>query len=210
MHKDLLYFVIGVFISYLIGSFPTAYILGRILKRIDIRKFGSGNVGATNAFRILGRTAGISVLIIDILKGIIPVVFISEFIIYHIPFLTPEIIRIILGLTAVLGHNWTIFLNFKGGKGVATSLGVLIGLGIKISNFSYVLFGLVSVWLLALLISRMVSLASILAALALPGFMSLFIKSKDLIMISLFFSLFMILRHKSNIQRILQGREPRI
>lgn len=210
MHKDLLYFVIGVFISYLIGSFPTAYILGRILKRIDIRKFGSGNVGATNAFRILGRTAGISVLIIDILKGIIPVVFISEFIIYHIPFLTPEIIRIILGLTAVLGHNWTIFLNFKGGKGVATSLGVLIGLGIKISNFSYVLFGLVSVWLLALLISRMVSLASILAALALPGFMSLFIKSKDLIMISLFFSLFIILRHKSNIQRILQGREPRI
>lgn len=206
----LIYFIFGILISYLLGSLPTAYILGRILKGIDIRRFGSGNVGSTNALRVLGKVAGITVLIIDILKGIIPTIFIADFIIWRSSLLSQEMFRIILGMAAVIGHSWTIFLNFKGGKGVATSLGVLIGLAIKVPGFQFVLICSVFVWSCCLLLSRMVSLASILTALGLPLFMFLFNQSKELIIICIFFSAFIILRHRSNIQRILQGKEPHL
>ena len=128
----------GITISYLLGSIPIAYILGRITKGIDIRKLGSGNVGATNAFRILGPTSGIIVLILDILKGIISVTLVAGYFLSY--WNASEIIlRILFGLVCICGHNWTLFLRFKGGKGVATTIGVLAGLGIGVVELRLIL-----------------------------------------------------------------------
>ena len=119
-------FIVIAVLSYLIGSIPTAFIFGKALKGIDIRAHGSGNVGATNAFRILGKYPGTAVLIIDMLKGVLPVVFLAGW-------LKPGVEgSIVAAIATVCGHNWTCFLNFKGGKGVATSAGVLIGLTIAL------------------------------------------------------------------------------
>ena len=114
--------ICAIILSYLIGSIPTAYIFGRIVKGVDIRKHGSGNVGATNAFRVLGAGFGITVLLLDALKGLVCVVNISDFILSRGLGLNPLMLRVILGLTAVAGHSWTVFLNFKGGKGMAVTL----------------------------------------------------------------------------------------
>ena len=116
--------VFAVIASYLIGAIPTAYIFGRVLKKIDIRQHGSGNVGATNAFRILGKGPGAAVLLIDVLKGAIVTSLVAD-----IFGLTDPLMRVFLGVVVVCGHNWTVFLNFKGGKGIATSLGVLVEIG---------------------------------------------------------------------------------
>jgi len=200
----------GFVLSYLMGSFPTAYILVRVIKKQDIRKIGSGNVGATNASRILGKPAGFFVLAVDLIKGIIPVVFIGDCILARIYFPSPEVLRLILGVFSVIGHNWPIFLNFKGGKGVATTFGVLLGLAIKVAGLVWVLISCMIIWILVLLFSRIVSLASLFSALSLPLFMFIFKQNKLLIGISFIFSLFIILRHLSNIERILKGKEPRI
>ena len=204
------FFLFGILVSYLLGSIPTAYILGRILKGIDIRKSGSGNIGATNAFRVLGKPAGIAVLILDITKGLIPVVLIGDYIITKDIFVSNEVYRLILGLSAVIGHNWTIFLNFKGGKGVATTGGVIVGLAMKLSGFQFVLFASIVLWLISLYLSKMVSFASVTTAAAFPLLMLFFNQPKNLIITCLIFSIFIILRHKSNIRRILQGKEPRV
>lgn len=202
--------LIGIIFSYLLGSIPTAYILGRIFKKVDIRKLGSGNVGATNALRVLGRAPGITVLILDILKGVIAVIIIGDYLATQDSVISPQITRVILGLSAVIGHNWTIFLNFKGGKGVATTAGVIIGLAIRLAGFKFVLAISLIGWLLVLVLSRMVSLASIITALFFPLIMLLFKQPKNLIFVCFIFSVFIILRHRPNIIRIIQGREPRI
>ncbi len=206
----MLWIIPGILISYLIGSLPTAYIFGRALKGIDIRKFGSGNVGATNALRVLGKPVGITVLILDILKGFVAVVFLGDILaarIIGIPELTA---RIILGFSCICGHNWTIFLKFKGGKGMATTLGVLLGLAVKVTGLKTV-FGLVLLtWLVVFIIARIVSLASILSVMALPVYMLLFKQPCILIYASLLLSIFIILRHKANINRLFQGKESRL
>jgi glycerol-3-phosphate acyltransferase PlsY len=202
--------IIATFISYLIGSIPTAYIFGRLLKGIDIRNFGSGNVGATNALRVLGRWPGITVLALDILKGFIPVVFLGNFLSPQINYIPQEVWRIILGLSSIAGHSWTVFLNFKGGKGIATSFGVLLGLAIKIPGLKIILALLILSWLLIFILTRIVSLASILSAVLLPVYMLLFRQTITLIISSLILSIFIILRHRSNLQRLWQGKEPRL
>lgn len=203
--------IIGLLVSYLIGSIPTAYIFGRLLKGIDIRKFGSGNVGATNALRVLGKPVGISVLILDILKGFLVVVFLGDFIaVRRISVISAETLRTILGLSCVLGHNWTIFLGFKGGKGVATTLGVLSGLSVKITGLKIVLVLVILTWWIVFLILRTVSLASVLTGISLPIYMVLFRQSKALVYLSIFLSLFIILRHKSNLKRFFRGKEARL
>lgn len=110
----MLWIITGIIISYFIGSIPTAFIFGRLLQGIDIRKFGSGNVGATNAIRVLGKRVGIAVLILDILKGVISILLVQE--IASRINISPEILRILSGVSCICGHNWTIFLNFKEGK----------------------------------------------------------------------------------------------
>lgn len=199
----------GIAISYLIGSIPTAYLFGRLLKGVDIRKFGSGNVGATNAFRVLGPIPAIVVLILDILKGYIAVVFLGGFIL-SAAVENQEIARIILGAAAIAGHNWTIFLKFKGGKGIATSFGVLVGLAVKLAGLKIILGLVVLTWLVVFILSRIVSLSSVLAAISFPLYVVLFKQTKVLISTSIILSLLIILRHRSNIRRFLQGREPKL
>lgn len=195
---------LGILISYLVGSIPWAYIFGRLLKGIDIRQFGSGNVGATNALRVLGRGPGIVVLVLDILKGVLTVVILGQ----------TEILSIVFGLCCICGHNWTVFLKFKGGKGVATTLGVLLGLAIKISGLRLILGLLAITWLSVFAFSKIISLSSVVTAIVFPVYTVLFkrfLKQPNvLICLSVILSILIILRHKSNLKRLLQGKEPRI
>lgn len=206
----MLWIIIGIIISYLIGSIPTAYIFGRVLKGIDIRKQGSGNVGATNALRVLGKKAGISVLIIDILKGFICVVLVGNIILAKTGFLSSENLRILLGLACVFGHNWTVFLNFKGGKGMAATLGILLGLTTQIAGLKNILAITILIWLVIVFIFRTISIASVASAAVLPVLMVIFKQSNTLIILSFILSAFVILRHKANLKRIIEGKEPKI
>lgn len=205
----MLWIILAVIISYLIGSIPSAYILGRLFKGKDLRQFGSHNVGATNAFRVFGKGIGISVLFIDIIKGIIAVVLIGDYIISKDIFISGEIMRIILGVASVCGHNWTIFLNFKGGKGVAVSFGVLIGLAIKYCALRVIFGYILVVWIATFLISRMVSLASLLSSIAFVVCMFLFRQKPEFITMSIILCVFIIFRHRANIKRIIKGEEHR-
>jgi len=197
--------IVGIILSYLIGSIPTAYIFGKTLKGIDIREHGSGNVGATNVFRVLGKKPGVVVLLLDILKGVIAVVIVSDLL-----GLTEVIHRVILAVVVVCGHNWTVFLKFKGGKGIATSFGVLIGLTIKIAVIRPVLFWVVLIWLVCFIATRIISVSSILAAICLPIIMVLTNQEITIICLGIMFCIFVTLRHKANIRRLFAGQEPRV
>lgn len=204
--------ILGILFSYFLGSIPTAYIFGRVLKGIDIRKFGSGNVGATNALRVLGKGPGITVLILDILKGFMAVVFLGDFVMPGLEAGLEVFARILLGLSCIIGHNWTVYLRFKGGKGMATTLGVLLGLAVKVTGLKIIFLLVILTWLTAFIITRIVSLASVLAGISLPVYAFLFnpTQSRELIVFSFLLSLFIILRHKDNLKRILSGKEPRL
>jgi len=206
----MLWIIIGIIISYLIGSIPTAYIFGRLLKGIDIRQFGSGNVGATNALRVLGRGPGIAVLALDILKGFVAVVLVGNFISSRTFIIGDEAIEILFGVSCILGHNWTVFLKFKGGKGIAATLGVLIGLATQIADLKSIVVVLLITWLIVFFLARIVSIASVISAIFLPLYMVLFKQSKLLVISSLFLTLFIILRHRSNLRRFFQGKEPKL
>jgi glycerol-3-phosphate acyltransferase PlsY len=206
----MLWIIPGIIVSYLIGSIPTAYIFGRVLKGIDIRKFGSGNVGATNALRVLGKGPGIAVLVLDIIKGLLPVIFLGNFLGYRAAFITDGTLRLILGLSCICGHNWTAFLRFKGGKGIATTFGVLLGLSLKITGLKLILALVVLTWLITFLMVRIVSVASVLAGIALPIFTILLRQARGLISASILLCIFIILRHMTNLKRVFQGKEPRL
>ncbi|WP_414052631.1 glycerol-3-phosphate 1-O-acyltransferase PlsY [Macrococcus animalis] len=181
--------------AYLIGSIPTGLIIGKLFYNIDIRQHGSGNLGATNTFRILGKNAGIFVTIFDVLKGTIPALFPMLF---H-----QDIHPIIIGIAAVIGHVYPIYLKFKGGKAVATSAGVILGT-------NPLLFLIIAVIFFTLLfVTKTVSLTSILTSIA--NFIgSLFFDDKILMGISFLIMIVIIVRHKSNIERILNGTESKI
>lgn len=197
--------VLAVFLSYLIGSIPAAFMAGKLLKGIDIREHGSGNMGATNVFRVLGKGPGIVVLAVDILKGVLGVVLVGQL------FQFEEIFTfVVLGIASVCGHNWTVFLKFKGGKGIATSLGVLIGLTIKFSVLGPVLGFTLLVWLITFALSAYISLASIIAAIVLPLIMVLTHQVFEVVGLGVIFCLSVIFRHKANIKRLLAGEEPRV
>ena len=196
--------ILAFLLSYLLGSIPTAYIVGKMLKGIDIRHHGSGNIGATNTFRVLGKGPGIFVLSFDILKGLLAVVAIGDFLGIQQLYL-----RIFLGLVAIIGHNWTVFLKFNGGKGIATSLGVLIGLTVKIPAFGLVLGMTVGLWVIVFLASGFVSLASICAAVSLPILSVLTGQLIELVFLSVVCCLFIVLRHRKNIQRLFSSQESR-
>jgi glycerol-3-phosphate acyltransferase PlsY len=184
--------------AYFTGSIPTGYLFAKA-RGVDIRKTGSGNIGATNVFRILGKGAGIAVLLIDAMKGFIPCKF------YHFGAApgTLETHALIAGLFAILGHNYTCWLRFKGGKGIATSAGVLLALTPK--GFLIVLL----VWIIVFFISKFVSLASILAAAALPFAVYFTGGARRIVMLSAVLGALAIYKHKTNIQRLLSGTENR-
>ena len=206
----MLWITVALIISYLVGSIPTAYIFGRILKGIDIRKIGSGNIGATNAMRALGRGAGITVLLLDILKGFVVVVFLGDYFSGRPILWQVQNLRIIMGLCCICGHNWTIFLRFKGGKGIATTLGVLLGLALKLPGLGMIIGILVLTWFVVFMIWRIVSLASIVAAIALPISILFFKQPVILAFVSIILCVFVLIRHKANLLRIVQGKEPRL
>jgi glycerol-3-phosphate acyltransferase PlsY len=194
--------------AYLLGSIPTGYLVGRA-RGIDLRRTGSGNIGATNALRILGKPAGIFVLLFDALKGwvgctLIPLAAWRWLVTQENDQPIPIWLVILGGLAAVVGHNFTVWLRFKGGKGVATSAGVLLG----ILPLPFVV--VVAVFLLSLAITRIVSLSSLLAATALPPATWLWHRQFPLIAFALALAALAFYRHRANIQRLLAGTEPRL
>jgi len=195
---------LGILCAYIIGSIPTAYIFGRVLKGVDIRKFGSGNIGATNTFRTIGRVPGIVVLVIDILKGFVCATYIANFFMFISPAPRPELYKVLTGLAAIAGHNWTIFLRFKGGKGVATSAGVVIGLVPGIFWLGFL------AWVIVFSITGYVSLASIIASISVPIFTLVFSEPTELIIFTSLLCLIIVYRHRSNIRRLSKGEEKRI
>jgi glycerol-3-phosphate acyltransferase PlsY len=201
---DIIKLILTVGISYLIGSIPTAFIFGKFLKGIDIRQHGSGNMGASNAFRVLGKLPGTLVLVLDIVKGIIPVVYVAGF-------LSPlELGRVFAAGAAVAGHNWTCFLNFRGGKGIATSFGVLLGLTIAIPDIRWPVVLCILSWLACFLMTAYVSLSSLVAAVVLPVFMVVFSAPLLVTSLCIVFCIFVVIRHRPNIHRLLSGQEPKV
>jgi glycerol-3-phosphate acyltransferase PlsY len=185
--------------AYFVGSIPTGYLFARA-RGVDIRKMGSGNIGATNVFRTLGKTAGIAVLVIDGLKGYLPV---RLFAFGQDP-QTREYHAMVAGLFAILGHNYTCWLKFKGGKGIATSAGVMAGLVL------YGFLSALSVWLVVFAVTRYVSIASITAAAVLPFAVWATGASPQMIALATIFGALAIYKHKANIKRLLDGTEHRI
>ncbi|MCU0665976.1 MAG: glycerol-3-phosphate 1-O-acyltransferase PlsY [Candidatus Omnitrophica bacterium] len=202
--------ITAIIISYLVGSIPTAYLAGRILKGIDIREFGSGNIGATNALRVLGKKTGFIVLLVDVLKGIVPVILLGNYVLSQNKALSQEFVYICIAASCVIGHIWTIFLKFKGGKGVATSLGVLIGISLKLHAVAISLGIMLVIWLAVFMIFRMVSLASVIAALAFPACIFILKQPLSLFIFAFILSFLVAWRHRANILRIIQGKEPRL
>lgn len=188
-------YVIFAVIAYLLGSIPSALIVGKIGFKIDIREHGSGNLGATNAFRVLGVKAGSIVTIADILKGTLATI---------LPFLLNiELYQLAIGLFAVVGHTYPIFANFKGGKAVATSAGIILGI-------NPVLFLImISTFVLTLYLSKYVSLSSMLTGLV-TIIVSIFYKDIGLTIVISLLTIFVVFRHLENIKRIRNGTEPKI
>ena len=193
--------------AYLLGSIPTGFLVGKA-KGIDIRTFGSGNIGATNVFRHFGLVAGVLVLLADAVKGLVAVWVVPRVCgyLFGVPheILPREPLEIIAGLAAILGHNFTFWLRFKGGKGIATSAGVLIAL------VPYALLIILAVWIVVLSLSRFVSLASICASFTLPFATWITGGSVTLVTVTAAMAVLAIYKHKANIQRLLQGTESRI
>ena len=190
----LLFFILFI-LAYLVGSIPNALWIGKIFKNIDVREFGSGNVGATNATRVLGWKLGVMVLIFDAFKGMI-------FIIIARKLGLEDIYVVLIGLAAILGHSYSIYLKFKGGKAVATSLGVMLVLIPKVVMI------LIIVFLLIVIISGYVSLASISVAGLLP-ILSYIMYNNIIALLSLVVGMLVIWRHKSNIKNLLEGKEDK-
>ena len=190
--------------GYLTGAVPTGYWLGRA-RGVDIRKLGSGNIGATNVFRFLGKPAGVFVLLVDGLKGYAACVWIANLVLAgfgHSP-ADAEPYRMVAGVAAVLGHNFTFWLRFKGGKGIATSAGVFLALAPAAAGVA------VATWVGVFALSRYVSVASILAAVALPVAAWLLPYSLPLRLATLALGLLAIWKHRANLARLLNGTEHR-
>jgi len=193
-------------LSYLVGSIPTAIITGKLLRGIDIRQFGSGNAGGTNAFRVLGWKAGLFVSLFDVAKGAFATVVISQ-IRFDGPPLNRTVLMILAGLGAILGHTFTIFAGFKGGKGVACGAGMIIGL------YPIAFLLCLLVFALVLFSSGIVSVSSISAAISLPVILLLLNHfgaapvDRALLIFSIVIPAFIIFTHRSNIGRLLKGEE---
>lgn len=183
--------------SYLLGAVPTSYIVGRLARGIDLREHGSGNLGATNAFRVFGWRLALPVLVFDVFKGWLP-----TFLFPGLDDAAPAW-AFAYGAAAIVGHVFSVFVRFRGGKGVATSAGVFLALAPKA-----VLVGL-GIWLAIVFTTRIVSLASILAALTLPLTVYALHGTTAVFWVSAALAAFVIYAHRSNIRRLLRGEEHR-
>jgi glycerol-3-phosphate acyltransferase PlsY len=207
-----------VLISYLVGSIPTSIIISKSLRGIDIRNHGSGNAGGTNVFRVLGWKWGIATILLDACKGAIAVIVVARFYLDRFPFpnATPfddfTLIQIICGVAAVIGHIWTVFAGFRGGKGIATALGVLITI---ITLDMIVALG---VFVIVVTFSRYISLGSLMAAVSVP--LILIVRENifnidipgyhTILPFSIVLALLVIFTHRANVERLLSGTEKKI
>ena len=197
---------ISLILAYLIGSVPTSFIFGKMLQGKDIRRYGSGNVGATNVFRVIGKMPALIVLGLDVFKGSFAVFFLPEVFFNNAigVNLGLELYRILLGFCVISGHVWSVFLKFRGGKGVATTAGALLVLAPGI------LIGSAIVWAIVFSVFRIISVASIAAAIFLPVFAALFNKPTYLILFCVFLCIIGAYKHKENIKRLLRGQEKKL
>ena len=199
-------YIFLIILSYLTGAFPSAVLIGKIFFNTDVREFGSGNAGATNTFRVLGKKAGIPVLILDIFKGWLAVnyIFFISSLSNNLDLVFEQ--QLVFGIAAVIGHLFPIYTGFRGGKGIATLLGLLVGIQPAAALLSSLVF------IIVFFISRYVSLSSIFAALAFPIIIYFLSDSTDvsLIIFSIFVPLLAIITHQKNIERLLKGEEVKV
>ena len=190
-----------LFFGYLFGSFPSGYLAGRIAKGIDIRSLGSGSTGATNVLRHIGKRAAITVFLLDVFKGVLSIL-LAKYLLLN------DSWQVAIGLSTLIGHIWPVWLNWKGGKAVATGLGIFLGLSWQVG------LATLGVFIIMITLFRIVSLASISSALALPLIMFLSFSSSNIslpfLIISLLAMILVIWRHRENIGRLIKGKEPRI
>lgn len=195
--------------AYLLGSIPTGFWVAKVIKGIDIREYGSGSTGATNVLRVVGREAGLAVLCVDLLKGATAVLLVRWLAqtgllsilgtFQWLPWLT-----MLVGLLVLVGHSRSIWLGFTGGKSAATGLGVVLALAWPVG------LGAAVVFVTVLAVSRMVSLSSMMAAVSISALMLLTHQPLAYLLLAIAGSLYVILRHRSNIERLLAGTEPRL
>ncbi len=183
-------YIIILLIGYFIGCISSSYFIGKLNGNIDIRQHGSGNLGATNAFRVLGLKAGVGVFAADLLKGVVATLIGM--------WIAGDIGGLAGGLAAIIGHNWPVFLGFRGGKGVATSMGLIFTL------FPWIGLILVAVGFIVILVSRYVSLASLIGSFLFPVLVAAFGYDPVYVIISVIIAGLAIFRHKSNIMRLVQ------
>ncbi len=207
-----------IILSYLIGSIPTSIIISKATKGIDIREHGSGNAGGTNVMRVLGWKHGILVILLDALKGVLAVVVVARLHYGSMPFQNPTpfddftLVQIIAGISAVIGHIWTVFAGFKGGKGIATALGMLLMI---VTIDMLIALG---VFILVVTLSRYVSLGSLAGAVSVP--LALIVRENvfhvnipnyhTLLPFLIFLAVLVIFTHRKNVIRLLNGSENKI
>lgn len=202
-----------IFLAYLFGSLPIGLMVGRMVKGIDVRDYGSGNIGASNVWRTLGPLWGIAVFLFDFCKGYLPTLLARGeplpgwLPLPHgtvLPLNVPEWLPVAVGLAAIAGHNFSPFLKFKGGKGVATSLGVAFGLSPTAAVVGF------TVWLLCLLATRTISISSIIGAVAASLVLVRYHHDPAHLVFAVLVTLSVILKHQSNMKRVKAGTEPKV
>jgi acyl phosphate:glycerol-3-phosphate acyltransferase len=202
-----IYTTTALIVAYLYGSIPTAIWIGKAFYGIDVREYGSGNAGATNTFRTLGKKAGIPVLIIDILKG-----FTATNLVYFIGNYTPGTVQfanfqIVLGITAVIGHIFPVFAGFRGGKGIATLFGMILAVHPAAAALS------VGAFVVVLMITRYVSLSSMIASFMFPVIIILFFNhstTRTQVLFAIAVCILVMITHQKNIERLIKGRESKV
>jgi glycerol-3-phosphate acyltransferase PlsY len=198
--------VSALIFAYLLGSLPSAVWIGKMFYNVDVREFGSGNAGATNTFRVLGKKAGIPVLILDILKGWIAVNM-TFYVLEDVPGSEPFVnMQIVLGIAALFGHIFPIFAGFRGGKGIATLLGIMLAIQPAASGIA------ISVFFLIFLISGYVSLSSMVAGFSFPFIIMILFKSHvvpSLLIFSFLIAILILVTHQKNIERLIKRQESK-
>lgn len=201
--------ILFVLLAYVTGAFPSAVWVGKTFYKTDVREYGSGNAGATNTFRVLGKGAGIPVLFMDIFKGWLAVYYVHF--ISNVTELSPELFfenQLAFGIAAVIGHLFPVYTGFRGGKGIATLLGLLVGLNPIAAIVSIIVFVIV------FLISKYVSLGSILASVVFPVVVFFILDQEDvnssLELFSIFVPILTLITHQKNIERLIRGEETKV
>ncbi|MGB3296245.1 MAG: glycerol-3-phosphate 1-O-acyltransferase PlsY [Phormidesmis sp.] len=198
--------LLGLLVAYLLGTIPTGFLLAKLLKGIDIREHGSGNIGATNVFRVIGKGAGITVMLIDLFKGWLAVVWMVGLVSLSGDALTSagaSWAYMLAALLALIGHSKSVWLGFTGGKSASTGLGVLLALAWPVG------LGVAAVFAVGLAVSRTVSVGSIAAALSATVFMVATDQPLAYILLAITGGCYVVFRHRSNISRLLEGTEPK-